>query len=246
MCNTSISDITDSLIYSEAQWFKSNPEALSLQLYSDAVEVTNPLGAAKGEHKLLMVYASVLHIPPRYRSKVDNSFLVLVARYNEVKDSPQLLFKPLVDDLKDLDAGITVGEDLVKAGLLEYCGVKLECDEIGGFQTHFNAGYPCRHCLIPYTQLQTHFPTEPYYPVWTVEKYDRITEDFPKIVNSQETEAQVLQVSDYIADLEASEALAELGNDAKDADKDEHEDEDDLEELVEPIQEKEDQLKYGL
>ena len=50
-------------------------------MYSDAVEVTNPLGAVKSSSKM-MIYFSILNIPAQFRSKIESYFLVMAARYS--------------------------------------------------------------------------------------------------------------------------------------------------------------------
>ncbi|KAJ8050604.1 hypothetical protein HOLleu_03868 [Holothuria leucospilota] len=46
----------DGVIYKQNELFKQNPSALQIVLFQDAFEVSNPLGSAKGKHKLLAVY----------------------------------------------------------------------------------------------------------------------------------------------------------------------------------------------
>ena len=45
-------DIKDGEMYKNNPYFKENPDALVLILYSDAVELVNPLGAGRGKHKV--------------------------------------------------------------------------------------------------------------------------------------------------------------------------------------------------
>jgi hypothetical protein len=60
-------DIKDGTTYQNNSYFKENPEALGIMLYSDELEICNPLGAAKGVHKLLNVYMTLAEIPKRDR-----------------------------------------------------------------------------------------------------------------------------------------------------------------------------------
>ena len=242
--SVNIKDIKDGTVYKDNDYFKKNNTALAFQLYSDCVEVTNPLGAAKGTHKLLMMYVSILDFQLQYRSKIDSSFLVLVARYKEIKNSRELVFKKLIDDLKDLEAGIIIGEDVVKAGLLTYCGDNLECHEIGGFQKYFHAGHPCRFCLIPYKKLQELFPSVPYLPLWTKEKYDAIVKDIQQDNNHRSTEAEILHVEQYIADLEASKRVDEFEED--ESEDDDEPDEDLIDGGEDENENEENQGRYGL
>ena len=47
-----LKDIKDGEIYKSNPYFIENPDALVLILYSDAVELVNPLGAGRGKHKV--------------------------------------------------------------------------------------------------------------------------------------------------------------------------------------------------
>ena len=51
-----IEDMKDGLIYKENLYFQANPEAYSILLYSDGVELKNPLGAARGSYKVVQVW----------------------------------------------------------------------------------------------------------------------------------------------------------------------------------------------
>jgi hypothetical protein len=49
-------DIKDASSYRNNPFFKDNPDALGIILYSDEVEICNPLSASKGVHKILNIY----------------------------------------------------------------------------------------------------------------------------------------------------------------------------------------------
>ena len=97
-----ISDITDGSVYKNNPFFVKHPDALCLQIYSDCVNVSNVLGASKNDHKLQMFYLQILNIPSEYRSKIDNSYLIQVARYNKVKNSRNLYSSFLFKNYKYL------------------------------------------------------------------------------------------------------------------------------------------------
>jgi hypothetical protein len=62
-----LKDITDGAAYRNNKYFIENPDALVLVLYSDEFEPCNPLGAAKGIHKILNIYATFVNIPKNER-----------------------------------------------------------------------------------------------------------------------------------------------------------------------------------
>lgn len=169
-----ISDVQDGKVFRDNPYFKKHPNAIKIQLYSDCIEVTNPLGAARGNHKLLMVYWSLLDVPKHHRSQVDHIFVTLIAKYNSTKHQLQDVFKPVLQDLKQLEEGVLVDGELIRAGLLIYSADNLEAHEIAGIQTHFNSGYVCRFCKIKHNELgELEIPGFLSYPKMTLTEYDR-------------------------------------------------------------------------
>ncbi len=60
-------DIRDGEAYRNNPFFRDNPGALGIILYSDEVEICNPLGASKGVHKVLNIYMTLAEIPKHDR-----------------------------------------------------------------------------------------------------------------------------------------------------------------------------------
>ena len=59
----SISDVMDGTLSRSSVFFKNNSDALPLILYSDALEIRNPLGAARGVYKVIQVFYTLGNIP---------------------------------------------------------------------------------------------------------------------------------------------------------------------------------------
>jgi hypothetical protein len=51
-------DFSDGQIFKQNEFFSANKDGLQIMLYQDSFEAVNPLGAARGRHKLLGVYYS--------------------------------------------------------------------------------------------------------------------------------------------------------------------------------------------
>ena len=49
-------DIKDGSAYKNVQFFQQNPGAYVALFYSDALEIVNPLGAARGKHKVVQIF----------------------------------------------------------------------------------------------------------------------------------------------------------------------------------------------
>jgi hypothetical protein len=167
-------DVKDGSAWKDNIFFQENPDALSGHLYSDAVELNNPLGATKGVNKALNVYFTLFDLPKYLRTKIENIFLVLSVRESQLKATPgnyALFFKPLVDDLKKLESGILVGGKLIKMGLVCYSADNLEAHAVGGFSQCFSSYDVCRMCHQQHQDLQNISGVSKEKP-WTKEEFD--------------------------------------------------------------------------
>jgi len=92
-------------------------------------------------------------LPKALRSKTENKFLVLSVKNMHLKTHRQEIYKALVEDLKKLEAGVTINGKIVKAGLLCHLGDNLEAHVVAGMKQTFSGGYVCRQCHIQYDDL---------------------------------------------------------------------------------------------
>jgi hypothetical protein len=129
-----------------SKYFQENPDALIGQLYSNAVELDNPLGASNGIHKVLNVYFS---LAKSLLSKTDNIFLMLTVLERDLqkeKKNHNQFFKSLVKDLKRFESGVQIGGRTVKIGLICYSADNLEASMVGGFSQCYSSVDVCRIC----------------------------------------------------------------------------------------------------
>ena len=175
-----IRDMKDGSVFKTNQYYESNPEAYTALLYSDAVEVRNPLGAAKGTYKIVQVFYTLSEIDKSQRSQIDRLILVMVFKEKLLKTHKlKTIFKPLVDDLKKLEIGVEVRNPFtrrVKCGVLAYAADNLEASLVGGFSQNFSSRDICRICHVQYSQLEDeiHDVKGTLHGFWSVEEYDRI------------------------------------------------------------------------
>jgi len=147
------SDVFDGLVYKNNSLFRRfGSKALSFILYQDEFEVCNPLGQAKGTHKILGVYFTLANLYVPSRSKVDSLQLALLCKHQFITTSTlQAVFQPLLQDLHILEtAGIDLGFGMnVYGSLLCITGDNLGSHSIGRFFTNFgNSEYLCHVCTI--------------------------------------------------------------------------------------------------
>jgi hypothetical protein len=164
-------DIKDGTAWKNNKYFQENPDALTGQLYSDALELVNPLGASKGVHKIVNVYLSLVDTPKSLRAKTENIFLVLSVKERDLKQHYSAVYKPLVDDLKKLESGVVFGDRIVKLGVICYSADNLEAHCVGGFSQNFSSGDICRLCHQQFKDLPT-ISGIPKAQPWTRDEYD--------------------------------------------------------------------------
>ena len=191
-----IKDVKDGLIYKRNNYFRENPEAFAILMYSDGVELTNPLASGKGKHKIVQLFWTLGEIPRFQRSTIDRLQLGLVFKEKLLKKfSHAQIFKCLIEDLVLLESeGVDINEPVprtVKAGLLLYSGDNLEAHLIGGYSTCFSSKDVCRFCHIQYSDLEDHihnFDGESVHEPWTIEEYDSHEVPVEEYEDEMETE----------------------------------------------------------
>ena len=96
-------DVKDGSLFKNNRYFLENPEALTILLYSDGVEVVNPLGAGRGKHKVIQIFLTFGEIPKTQRSKIDRIQLVAIVKEKVVKQFGfKKVYHQIVEDLKEL------------------------------------------------------------------------------------------------------------------------------------------------
>ena len=186
-------DFTDGSAFKQNKYFKSNPGAYAAHFYSDAVEVSNPLGAAKGKHKINQVFYTVCQIPKDQRSKIDRMQLCMVFKDKHVKKyGYEKIFSTLIDDLKQLEEGITVSSPIerkVKLAVLAYSADNLEAHSLGGFSMCFSSRDICRFCHATHPDLKSRihdFDSDEPHRYWKVNEYNDI---FDKLEEDEEEQS---------------------------------------------------------
>ena len=133
-----------------------NINSFLLQLYTDEVSVTNPIGPKKDEKKLLLFYYILDDLPPIIRSLLNSIGLIgiCLSKFLTNPSHRRIYFEAMINDLNELQTkGLTLSTcsgrlyfafDLIAAD-------NLAANGLGGFQKNFNNGYFCRMCYISYS-----------------------------------------------------------------------------------------------
>jgi hypothetical protein len=134
---------------------EKNINSFLLQLYSDEVSVTNPIGPKKDEKKLLLFYYILDDLPPIIRSLLNSIGLlgICLSKLLNNQSHRRKYFEAMINDLNELQTkGLTVS---TCTGRLYFAfnliaADNLEANDLGGFQKNFSNGYFCRMCFISY------------------------------------------------------------------------------------------------
>ena len=146
-------DFRDGIIWKNCV-HKDNKMFLRIHLYSDELELCNPLGN-KRNHKLSAFYFLVGNLETKYWSSLTNIHLALLCNYDIVKRfGYDEVLKPLLDDIKRLESdGISIELDgqqyHVFGSVVTFTGDNLSSHALGGFNTCFSSGRICRQCMAP-------------------------------------------------------------------------------------------------
>lgn len=170
-------DIINGSLFKSHPLFSVKPSASALQiiLYTDEIEICNPLGLHASVNKLLMVYYTLGNIDPKFRSKLAAIRLLAIAKADDIdKCGVDFVLQRIDEDLKLL-YGVTIetnsgGMDLFGA-VVSVCGETLAQHELAGFKEGVGFAYSkCRHCECTFEEMQIHF-NEESFTKRTIEKH---------------------------------------------------------------------------
>lgn len=142
--------------FTTCKQFQSSDDVIQVILYQDEFELSNPLGSAKGNFKLLGVYLTLGNLPQHCRARTESMQLVLLALQKNVKEfGLKKILQPLIDDLCYLErVGLEVKGKLYRVQLCFIVGDNLGSHAVGGFTQNFStSAYFCRFCLVTRTQF---------------------------------------------------------------------------------------------
>lgn len=171
-------DIIDGSLFKSHPLFSTKPSALQVILYTDEIEICNPLGSHTSVNKLLMVYYTLGNIDPKFRSKLAAIRLLAIAKAKDIDEcGVDVVLQRIDEDLKLLYNGVKIqtqngGMDLFGA-VVFLCGDTLAQHELAGFKEGVGFAYSkCRHCECTFEEMQTNFD-EQNFTERTVEKHIR-------------------------------------------------------------------------
>lgn len=148
-------------------------DSIQILMYTDDIEIVNPVGSHVKKHKLSMFYWSLANIQPAYRSKLSAINLLAIAKTNDLRNgvaafhSDSLPLSKLLEDFrmslcKLAEDGIQVCHDgkqyTRKGGLVCILGDTPALQLIGGFKEGVSfAKKKCRTCDCTKEEILQHF-----------------------------------------------------------------------------------------
>jgi len=136
-------------------WARSGQENfVRIHLYSDEVEMCNPIGSRKTIHKLSAFYILIGNIETKYWSSLTNIHLALLCRHSAVKQvGYRKILEPLIADIKILESkGVEIeiegSKHRIYGSVVTFSGDNLTSHAVGGFTTCFSSGRVCRQCMV--------------------------------------------------------------------------------------------------
>lgn len=136
-----------------------DPMTLQLQIGTDDFEVCCPLKSKATKHKVNATYVQIKNMPVEYRSKLDQIFLVALcgsANFKSQEYNYNHIAELIVDDIHKLETeGLKIGEETIKAALVNIACDNLGANSVAGFVECFVANFFCRFCECSKSECQT-------------------------------------------------------------------------------------------
>ena len=156
-------DFTDGQIFTTHPLYSVRPNALQIILYTDDIQICNPLGSYAHPNKLLMVYYTLGNIDPKCRSKLAAIRLLAIAKAEDVSQwGVDVVLQRILKDVDLLYNGVKIetsnGDMDLHGAVIAVCGDTLAQHELAGFKEGVGFAYSkCRHCECTFEDMQTCF-----------------------------------------------------------------------------------------
>ena len=168
-------DIVDGRLFKSHPLFSVKPSALQLILYSDEIELCNPLGAHTSVNKLLMFYYTLGNIDPKFRSKLAAIRLLAIAKAKDITQAGvDVILERIEKDLRELYIGVKIGNgETIYGAVISVCGDTLAQHDLAGFKSGVGFAFSkCRHCECDFETMQNNFD-ENSFTMRTLENHMR-------------------------------------------------------------------------
>ena len=162
--NGFLSSYVDGSLFKHNLCFIGELRVIRIHMFVDEFENCNPIGMAKGIHKVTGFYFIVGNVEKKYLSNLNNMFLLCLSLSSDVAlYGYSAVLQPFINDLIKFESiGLEVvlpdnTTQVFYGGLATISGDNLGSNDIGGFRKCWSSGKFCRFCLIDYSDLKTKY-----------------------------------------------------------------------------------------
>ncbi|CAF4249654.1 unnamed protein product [Rotaria magnacalcarata] len=157
-----------------------NFDSLLINLYTDDIGLTSPLGAKKDEQKITMVYFQLEDLPDTVRSTLKSIGLVAMchSEYLSIPENKKKFFEIIIEDLNNLQTNGLLIPTLNRQFNFAFSvlsGDHLANNFMGGFQKNFNSGQCCRICHFSYDEKLIPL-TDITFTQCSIDEHDRLVQ----------------------------------------------------------------------
>ena len=157
-------DICDGSYVRNHLLFHTHPSALQIILYTDDIEIVNPIGSHTTKHKLTMFYFTLANISTKFRSALSAIQLLAVAKTHDLRSNAGSLEKLLGDFIATVNKLQSTGIEFDLFGSRHTVFGSLVCvpcdslasNWLGGFKESSSFAYKgCRTCKASNTDMKS-------------------------------------------------------------------------------------------
>lgn len=136
--------------YQQKSFFRLNPMAVQIQLFTDDYETCDALKSRAGVHKKCGFYFHIRNLPTKFLSKLKHIYLVAICNSDDLKNenvSLDNILEVIMSDIRTLEnVGITVNGVNFKGTVINVSFDNLGGNQCFGFSRSFSANHYCRVC----------------------------------------------------------------------------------------------------
>lgn len=148
----------DGSLFKENSLLSDEQFRISLFLYIDDFEVSNPLGSSRKKHKLCAIYWVLGNLHTKYRSTLHVIQLALLCKVDSIKEyGYDEILRCLVKDVVSLECQGVYVERLrasVRGTVSFVAADNLAAHSLGGFFESFTVSHMCRFCMATQEGIQ--------------------------------------------------------------------------------------------
>lgn len=154
-------DICDGNYVRNHTLFRAERGAFQIVLYTDDLEIVNPLGTHTRVHKITVFYVMFANIPPEDRSRLSSIYVIAIAKTVQLKrHGMKHILKDFIETVNELSSNgieFDIGNEkkMFKGAIVALVADTPAANLMGGFKEGVGfANKPCRTCHVSKDELK--------------------------------------------------------------------------------------------